>query len=994
MHNNTNTQTSNHANTHYAKPIFVKDYFDIHAHYAMIYGKSTLILMQVGSFHEAYNTDDHGPDLYTLGQKINYVVTQKNKNKPLSTGNPRMMGFPSYIVEDMIDRIVGMNYTVIRIDQTTEPPEPKREVVGIYSPATNMSINNTNMNTNIICIVFDGLKLKTTTPLLCIGITAYDMMTGDGATYQTVSTTIDIMLSLDDTVRFLEKYPPCETIYHFSSNLIHHIDENNGINRMRVDDIISYLNIKQELTTYNLTNIVMISNVKYQEKLLGDIFDSQLEDIGMHTYMYARFSLVGLLHFTANHQPILLSKLKQPIYFQNNASLYIGNRGLEQLNIFPTKDNNKSLFDILGYYKTPMGRRYLMSILCNPSICAKTITDRYNVIELLLRDKNFEKINKEMHTIIDIPKIYRKMELNKIHPNELVMLYKSFVQIMNVIRIVRNIEDTNVRKTMKCYLNIDKQLYENIKKLTVYMNDMFDMEYMEKLNYNNYIEETRNYVHNNNKIIIELAQKIDTSNNFMAMLVGTLEKNIEEKNKRVMRDGNIINMKFNERDGHYMLLTKRRSKMLKEKLNTASFITVGTIEIKAKDLQFVDLQKSNNTKITCPQMNNISDDIVLLKQEMAKEIMKSFYEQIEYIVSNYGKLITMCSDTIMYLDFLNNGAVCAYKYGYTKPEIVEENTCDKSYFSATQLRHPIVEAIAIDVPYSPHDIELGLNKTGILLYGLNSAGKSTLIKSIGIAIIMAQIGYYVPATKYVYWPYKNLFTRIVGNDNIYKGMSSFMVEIMELIAILKRNNSDTLVIADELCRGTEEKSANIIVAYMLETLDKNKCSFITATHLHTISELPSVINLNNVAIMHIKVSYDEKKDIIIYDRILSMGQGEKYYGVLVAKYMMHSDDFNNRTKELEMEYENYKVKKSNYNKDLLMLCCEICNSKNSLETHHIVPQKDCDDIKSKTKPHIKKNSIANLVILCSKCHDKHDRGDIDIKGWINTSDGRKLDVII
>jgi len=985
-------------NINYSKPILVKDYFDIHNHYEKIYGKSTLILMQVGSFHEAYNTDTDGPDLFTLGERINYVVTQKNKSKPLSTSNPRMMGFPSYIVDDIIDKIVGMNYTVIRIDQTTEPPNPKREIVGIFSPSTTMSHITNTKNTNMICIIFDGLKLKTQTPLLCIGITAYDMMTGSGTTYQTVSTNIDMMLSLDNTIRFLEKYPPCETIYHFSPSLINYIDINNGINRMNKDDILSYLNLKNDLTTYNLTNIEMISNVKYQEKILEDTFKSQLEDIGMHTYMYARFSLVGLLHFTANHQPILLSKLKEPSYFDNDGSLYIGNRGLDQLNIFPTNDNNKSLFNILGKYKTPMGRRYLMTMLCNPLICPKMITDRYNVIELLLRDNNFEKINVEMNSIIDIPKMYRKMELNKIHPFELVSFYRTFYQIMNVIKIIRNIEDTSVRKVMKTFLNIDKEMYENVKTLVNYMNDIFDMEYMEKINYNNYTEETKNYINDNNIItpkanfnnISELAQKIDTSNNFMDLLVETLEGYIEEKNNRVIKDGgSIINMKFNERDGHYMLITKRRCKLLRDKLDKVNSIMVGKMEIKVKDLEFNDLPKSNNTKITCKQMNTMSEDIVILKQELATEIKKAFYNIMEYIVATFGDTITKCSDTIMYLDFLNCGASCAYKYGYCKPEIDNNNSMN-SYFNATQLRHPIVEAISTDVPYHPHDIELGLNKNGILLYGLNSAGKSTLIKSIGIAIIMAQIGYYVPATKYVYYPYKNLFTRIVGNDNLYKGMSSFMVEMMELMAILKRNSFDTMVIADELCRGTEEKSANIIVAYMLETLNNNKCSFITATHLHAISELPSVMNLENVKIMHIKVSYDEHNDMIVYDRVLSEGQGDKYYGVMVAKYMMRNDDFNNRTKELEMEYENYKIKKSNYNKDLLMLCCEICKSKNNLETHHIVPQKDCDDVKGKTKPHIKKNSIANLVILCSKCHDKHDRGDIDIKGWVDTTDGRKL----
>jgi len=184
----------------YNKEIFVKDYFDIHNHYVKIYGKSTLILMQVGSFHEAYNTDNEGPDLFYLGERINMTVTQKNKSKPLSTSNPRMMGFPSYIVEDMVERIVNLGYTIIRIDQTTEPPTPKREVIGIFSPSTILTNKNNNY---LVCIVFDALKLKTPNPILCIGITSYDISSGTGCCYETVSTTYDTMLALDNIIRFL-----------------------------------------------------------------------------------------------------------------------------------------------------------------------------------------------------------------------------------------------------------------------------------------------------------------------------------------------------------------------------------------------------------------------------------------------------------------------------------------------------------------------------------------------------------------------------------------------------------------------------------------------------------------------------------------------------------------------------------------------------------------------------------------------------------------------
>ncbi len=967
-------------NMSYTKEIFVKDYFDIHNHYFKTYGKSTLILMQVGSFHECYNTDTDGPDLFYLGERINMTVTQKNKSKPLSTSNPRMMGFPSYIVDDMIDRIVNLGYTVIRIDQTSEPPNPSREVVGIFSASTNINTQNKlNSNKlNLVCIVFDALKLKTPNPILCIGISSYDMMTGEGCVYETVSTTYDTMLALDNTIRFLEKYNPAETIYHYSNELQKYVEKNGSINRMSLNDLIKYLGIKENMTTYKLSNIDSLSNIKYSTNLLEEIYKSQLENINLHVYNYARLSLVGLLDFAKNHQPILLTKLTEPIYFDNEETLYLGNKALDQLDVLPYNDKHNpgllTLYDIINNTKTAMGKRFLIDQLCNPLVDTNKLTERYNTIETLLNKKLYESIEKELNNISDIPKLIRKMELNKINPYEINNLYTSLIQISKVFKILKDnkLLDNNI----------------NINDISIYIEKTFDLSYIENLNYNNYKEETYNYILNNSNLNY-IAQKIETSNNCMDLLVKTLEKYIEEMNSKVIKkDCNAITLKFNDRDGHYMLITKRRCKILREKLTEINEIDIGGIKIQVKDLEFTDLPKSNNTKITCNEINKISSNVVSYKIDLANKIKIAFYKETSNIINTYRELLTNASNIIKNIDFLNSGAITAFKCGYCKPEIIDK---ENSYFDAEQLRHPIIEVINTDVSYHPHNISLGKDNNGILLYGINSSGKSTLMKSIGLAIILAQIGYYVPATSFIYKPYKNIFTRILGNDNIYRGLSSFMVEMIELMAILKRNNNNTLVIADELAKGTEEKSSNILVAYMLETLSKNNSSFITATHLHSIAELPSVKNIKNIKIMHIKVSYNDVKDELIYDRELSMNQGDKYYGVMVAKYMMKNDDFNKRTKELEMEYDNFHVKKSNYNKDLLMLECHICKCKDHLETHHINFQKDCDEVKVKNKPHIKKNATYNLVILCSKCHDKIDKNEIIVNGWVKTSNSIILD---
>ena len=972
----------------YSKEIFVKDYFDIHTHYIKIFGKSTLILMQVGSFHEAYNTDTDGPDLFYLGERINMTVTQKNKSKPLSTSNPRMMGFPSYIVEDMVERIVSLGYTIIRIDQTSEPPNPKREVVGIFSPSTLLSTKNTN--NYLVCIIFDALKLKTPNPILCIGLTAYDMSSGFGCCYETVSTTFDSMLALDNAIRFLEKYPPTETIYYFSNG----ITNIGTINRMTTDDIIKYIGIKEGMTTYKLSNPELVINAKYQNECIQKIFNNNLDSINLHAYNYARFALVGLLEFIKNHQPILLKKLSEPSYFDNNDVLFLGNKALDQLDVLQSSEKPKTLYDIINYCHTPMGKRFLIDQLCNPLINPNKLNERYQIIDILMEDKFYTKISGEMHNIYDLPKIVRKMELNKVYPLELVHLYNSIEQINKVFKIMRGIKDEH-RIIIKKNLGIDKDISDKLKQVNNYIKTTFDMDYISGLSFANYKEEKKNFIINDKyNNLNSLMNDIDICTNFMDNLVTTLEKFIEEQNNKVIKkDCNAITLKNNDRDGHYMIITKRRCKILQDKLNKMTKFNVGGIEINVKDLEFKDLPANNNTKITCKNITEYSDKVVSLKAKLAEEIKEAFYKEVNIIIDSYKDIIINASNIIKMLDFLNSGASVAYTNGYNKPTIIEE---DISYFEATELRHPIVEIINTDTAYHPHNISLGKNKNdsnynGILLYGINSSGKSTLMKSIGLAIIMAQIGYFVPAKTYTYSPYKNLFTRIVGNDNLFRGMSSFMSEMIELMAILKRNNNNTLVIADEICHSTEEKSANIIVAYMLETLDKNKTSFITATHLHSIAELPSVKNIKGIKTMHISVIYDEIKDTLIYSRELKEGQGDKYYGVMVAKYLMRNDDFNNRTKELENEYDNYHVKKSNYNKDLIMFECHLCHSKNHLESHHINFQKDCDDVKVKEKPHIKRHAKYNLVILCSKCHDKIDRNEIVVNGWIKTSNGIELD---
>lgn len=293
-------------------------------------------------------------------------------------------------------------------------------------------------------------------------------------------------------------------------------------------------------------------------------------------------------------------------------------------------------------------------------------------------------------------------------------------------------------------------------------------------------------------------------------------------------------------------------------------------------------------------------------------------------------------------------------------------------------------------------------KNGMLLFGLNSCGKTALSKAIGLSTILAQIGYYVPAERFEYEPYMALYARITGNDNILKGLSSFAVEMTELDAIIKRtsqNGENTLVIGDEVCRGTEDTSGVAIVASALIHLSQERSSFIFSSHLHKLPEIAEVKNLPNLRFNHLLVEYDTSRDCLIFNRKLADGPGPTVYGLTVAKYLIKNKSFVNTAEKIKnslidnTDY-NKPIKKSNYNSKLLINYCNLCgyrptgiNSK-ELETHHINFQKDCaKNGRILDKPHLTKNKLYNLVVLCRKCHESVHKNQIVIKGFLDTLQG-------
>jgi DNA mismatch repair protein MutS len=358
------------------------------------------------------------------------------------------------------------------------------------------------------------------------------------------------------------------------------------------------------------------------------------------------------------------------------------------------------------------------------------------------------------------------------------------------------------------------------------------------------------------------------------------------------------------------------------------------------------------------------------------------------------------------IDVIFAKANLAKKYNYCKPIIKKSS---KSFVNAKGIRHCLIENLQNDELYVANDIFLGVNEmegnemegneiiNGILLYGTNAVGKTSLIRALGITIIMAQAGLYVPCSSFIYYPYKYIFTRILGNDNIFKGLSTFAVEMSELRTILRLADDRSLILGDELCSGTEVTSAISIFVAGIQKLIAKSCNFIFATHLHEITEYEEIKDMKTLAMKHMKVIYNREKDMLIYDRKLCDGPGDNMYGLEVCKSLNLPDDFLEMANHIRMKYNPesasiLSLKSSHFNSKKIVGICENCHSEIGKEIHHLQYQSYADEngkIKNTDGTIFHKNNVSNLMTLCENCHQEiHKQGKMHKR--VKTTKGYKI----
>lgn len=979
------------------KNLLIENYFELQKAAEAKYGKNTAIFIEVGSFYEIYEAEGIGK-AQEISKILNILLTRKNKSIPdITIKNPSLCGIPSVSLEKHLERIISENiWTIILVKQISTPPNVQRKIERIISPGTNVDFIQQD-NYNFIGSIYAE---KTNKDIIYAGLSLIDLTTGKTLVYENFGNSDDKTLVIDEIYSIIHSYGCSEVVISGES-----LDTNEK------EKILSDLNLKEiSFTVKSDKEIKKSININYQNELLTSIFGSNtflsaIEELDLERYPQALNSLSILLDFIIDHDKKTVAKLLKPEIINTKQKLYLGNNALSQLDI--STDNG--LHKVVNKCITAIGRRYTNEQLFNPICDTNEIQKRYYLSSLFIDNPIKTEIQTVLRDFYDIERIWRKFEIGTISPFEVFNLYISLKKILEINNKITSNERT------KEDLLLGKDSISKIEDILQTIDDSFNIELMSVFSMANI---NKNFIKASiSKEIASYEEALSDSYKTIMGPVIALEKifegtSIEESIKYINeyhslespRDykGNNITIGFNDTEGFYIEITNKRYETKKQEIESF-FSSYFEGKYTSKNLK-------SSMKFYFKELESLSDNIVLQETKLINACKKVFTE----ICNEISKEKATVNDVVLYvshIDFYINNANLAEKFAYVMPEIVHSKD---SFVEAIELRHAIIERINVNELFVPNDVFLGkkemisdIEKTdvifqdgkeyvnGMLLYGLNSSGKSTLSKSLGISIILAQAGFFVPAKKFRFSLFESLFTRITGNDNIHKGLSTFAIEMIELKNIFNRANGRTIVLGDEISHGTESISGLSIVASAVHHLNKRNALFIFATHLHGLRDVEEVSVINSVVDVHLSVHYDENKDTLIYNRKLAAGSGSSIYGLEFAKYLKLNKEFlataydirKRLASDLDSIESLSRGKNSSYNSSVFLKECEICG-KQGEEIHHINEQHMADD--KGVIEHFHKNHKANLVCLCGECHDKVHSGEILIEGWKMTGDGKKL----
>lgn len=951
---------------------FYKLYQTTYTTYTQLYGKQVCVFLQKGSFYEVYGQQDpHTGQHLNTGQEILTLMdivihTYPNDGPGGTTGF--YGGVPIYVLDKWAERLTRLGWSVVVIDEIKNGAGKvsRREVTKVLSPGTHIASADVQKVMILASLWLDGGNGQHAPSF---GVAAADLTTGQVILYEGQATGKSDVWHTDDLRHFFQVYPPRECLV-FTRGIITMPNEEDFRRSIYIPTAPIHIRpaSPQDQGAFELP--------LQRETYLRELFQPR-SALPLRTWLRCATdgtscqerALVGLLRFAEDHVSSLASCLQEPHLWHPTQSLQIVNNALTQLNFLGT-DQQQCVEDLFVSPLTAMGKRSLTARLCSPLACSTSIQTRQ--MEVTWLKDSEATCQKELEgclsLIYDLPRLHRCVIRGQVTADIVLQLHQSYhsmIQMWQVLQGSPFLSETNLATSAQLC----------IRKLT----DLFSIEKAVEAQTKS---DEVSFLHPS------VGPRMTVASQQVATVYVNANQWLDTFRTLCGVSTDACYYKPTEKNMFCVHSTKSAMKAAEK-----AYKQLGSEEkepyqgVKWKDL-------TSAARMEHPILEQFQDQLDAAKAQLQRAASIEIPEACIQYASATREVWQLIEEWVTHVDLSVSMAKTAKKHGWVKPTIESSGDHLPSRVSITHLRHPLIEVQGRQSKYVTHDVSLGGEADtafGWLLYGMNASGKSSLMKAIGLATLLAQVGSYVPATAMTIRPFRRLATRILNHDNLWAGLSSFAVEMSELREILAIADHHTLVLGDELCAGTESISGTAIVAAGIEHLHSVGARFVLATHLHDLMKLKRITTLEGLAVWHLHVEYDRVNDRLLYHRSLRPGAGSTMYGLEVAKALhlplnMIESAFAMR-RELMGEVAVEEAHQSSWNASITRHVCGVCGCKTErlLEVHHLDERHEATN--GRNTNGLALNHVRNLIVVCEACHDKHHAGQLQIGPVVDTSEG-------
>ena len=629
------------------------------------------------------------------------------------------------------------------------------------------------------------------------------------------------------------------------------LDHNNS----KVINKIIFLGIKEVILDSNVDKEIyhkLRDNYRITTSLIDDIYEGNDYDRVIKNVTDSRYihGFKHLLNYLVVNQKRNMDHLEEIVIKKNDDYLKMDihtKRNLELTESMRNKERMYSLLWLLDDTKTAMGSRKLKSWIEFPLVDKDKIEKRYDVVSILNQEFILcEELRKYLYEVYDLERLCGRIALKTANARDLLQLKKSLEVLPKINDILKSINYKELPDVSSLYQLLVDSIYESPPvglKEGYLIKDGF------------------------NKELDELKDLRSGGKDFISNF------EIQERERTGIKN---LKVGFNKVFGYYIEISK------------------GSLQFVTEDMQYERKQTLANCERFINPLLKEKEKIILSSEEKIINLEYELFISIRDKCLEYIRDIQEIAKIISEIDVLSTFSIICSKYNYVRPIINDDNVVN-----IIESRHPVVEAF-IKEEYVPNDIVMDENTNILLITGPNMAGKSTYMRQLGIIVIMAQIGCFIPAKSGTLPIFDKIFTRIGASDDLVSGESTFMVEMTEAGNAITNATRKSLILFDELGRGTATFDGMSLAQAILEYIHNNiSCKTLFSTHYHELTDLEKTLpNLKN---KHVSAK-EENGNITFLHKVLD-GSVDKSYGINVARLANLPSEVIDRADEILKVYE-------------------------------------------------------------------------------------------